>query len=239
MTRESVLLRTFVEMADTLVDDFDVVDLLTRLTDRCVDVLDISAAGIMLASPRGGDLRVVASSSESMRLVELFELQEAEGPCFDSFHSGALVTNPNLMTDDARWPRFARLAVDAGFRAVLALPMKLRGHTVGVLNLFGAVPGALDAADAQAAQALADVATIAVLQQRAAADSQALNEQLTQALQSRVAIEQAKGMIAERTGLDMEQSFKLLRDHARSHNLRLVDVAHAVQHGTVDLAPPR
>ena len=232
MSREESLVRTFLELADTLVDDFDVVDLLTVLADRCVEVLDVTATGLMLAGA-DGELRVVASSSDTMRMLELFEVQAEEGPCMDCYRTGEPVVNDRLSTSDSRWPRFTPRALDAGFRAVHALPMRLRRQTLGALNLFSAEPGRLAETDVIAAQAFADVATIAILQHRAVAEAQAINDQLTNALNSRVLIEQAKGMVAERTGLDMEQSFNLLRAHARNNNLRLADVATDVITGTV------
>jgi GAF domain-containing protein len=233
MSRETLLVQTLVELADTLVDDFDVVELLTRLADRCVEVLDVTAAGLMLARPGGGELQVVASSSDAMRVLELFELQAEEGPCPDCYRTGEPVVNQDLATVDGRWPRFAPQALAAGFRSVHALPMRLRGVTIGALNLFRATDGVLDGADVVAAQALADVATIAILQQRAAVEAKVLNEQLTQALNTRIVIEQAKGVLAERGGLDMEQSFIRLRGHARGHNLRLADVAQSIIDGTL------
>jgi GAF domain-containing protein len=233
MTREALLARTFVELADTLVEDFDVVDVLTVLTDRCVEVLEVTAAGLMLAGPGGADLRVVASSSEAMRLLELFELQAEEGPCLDCYRTGEPVLNQDLATVDGRWPRFAPRALDAGFHSVHAVPMRLRGQTIGALNLFRAEEGGLDEGDVIAAQALADVATIAVLQHRASLEARVLNDQLSEALNTRIVIEQAKGVLAERAGLDMEQSFSRLRGHARGHNLRLADVAQAVIDGTL------
>src|SRR5688572_32904275 len=175
MTRESVLARTLVELADTLVDDFDVVELLTLLADRCVEVLDVEAAGIMLAAPDGA-LRVMASSSEAMRVLELFEIQAQEGPCLDSHRTGLPVVNQDLATVNGRWPRFAAEALAAGFRSVHALPMRLRGTVVGALNLFHVEPGEMHQADVDAAQALADVATIAVLQHRAALEAQRSEE---------------------------------------------------------------
>jgi GAF domain-containing protein len=231
MTRESVLARTLVELADTLVDDFDVVDLLTRLADRCVEVLDADAAGIMLAAP-DDRLRVMASSSETMRLLELFEIQTQEGPCLDAHRTGLAIVNQNLASVNGRWPRFAAEALAAGFHSVHALPMRLRGSVIGALNLFRAGPGEMGRADIEVAQAFADVATIAILQHRAALEAQVVSDQLTYALNSRIVIEQAKGMVAERLNLDMERSFTALRNHARSHNLRLADVANAVVAGT-------
>ena len=177
MAREALLARTFVELADTLVDDFDVVELLTLLADRCVDVLDVGAAGLMLAAP-DGDLRVMASSSEAMRLLELFELQSQEGPCLDCYRTGQPVVNQDLATVNGRWPRFAPEALAAGFHSVHALPMRLRGTVIGALNLFHIDPGEMRQADVDAAQALADVATIAILQHRAALEAQVVNEQL-------------------------------------------------------------
>ena len=232
MPREALLAQTLVELADTLVDDFDVVELLTLLADRCVEVLDVAAAGLMLGYP-GGDLRVMASSSEAMRLLELFELQSEEGPCPDCYRTGEPIVNQRLLASGGRWPRFGPRAVQSGFKSVHALPMRLRSVTVGALNLFRADEGALNDADVLAAQALADVATIAVIQHREAHDTQVVNEQLHHALNSRIVIEQAKGMVAEGAGLDMHQAFTRLRNHARSRNCRLVDVAHNVIAGTL------
>jgi len=231
-----MLARALVELADNLVSDFDVTELLTVLTDRCVDVLDVSAAGIMLASP-AGDLRVMASSSEEMRLLELFELQSQEGPCLDCYNTGEPVVNVDL-GDDSRWPQFAQRATAAGFRSVHALPMRLRGAVLGALNMFNVDTGQVRPADMAAAQALADVATIAIIQHRAAAEAKLLNEQLSGALNTRIVIEQAKGMIAQRHGVDMETAFTALRDHARAHNLRLADLARDVTDGRQDLATP-
>jgi GAF domain-containing protein len=242
MPRETTLAKTLVELADTLVADFDVVELLTVLTDGCIDVLDVGAAGLMLVAPQG-DLRVMASSSETMRVLELFELQSREGPCLDCYRTGQPVLNHDLATASQRWPRFAAEALVAGFHTVHALPMRLRGTVLGALNLFHIHPGDMRQADIDAAQAMADVATIAILQHRATHEAQILNDQLNQALNSRVVIEQARGMLAERLGIDMEQAFATLRHHARSHNLRLVNVARNIIEGTLAAStldpPPR
>jgi len=235
MSRETLLARTLVELADSLVADFDVVDLLTLLVDGCVDVLDVGAAGIMLAAP-DGELRVMASSSEAMRVLELFELQSHEGPCLDCHRTGDPVVSQDLSAGRNRWPRFAAEALAAGFHAVHALPMRLRGKVIGALTLFHVEPGEMRRADLDAAQAFADVATIAILQHQAVIDAHVLNEQLSGALNTRVVIEQAKGVVAERQGLDMDQAFATLRNHARNHNRRLVDVATDVIAGS--LAPP-
>jgi GAF domain-containing protein len=233
--REVLLARALVELADTLVEDFDVVELLTRLVDRCVGVLGVSAAGLMLVAPEG-DLRLAASSSEAMRVVELFELQAQEGPCLDCYRTGAPVVNQNLAIVNGRWPNFAPVALDAGFRSVHALPMRLRGQVIGAVNLFRADEGAMEETDVLAGQALADMATIAILRHRAAAEAQVLNEQLSFALNSRILIEQAKGVLTGRAGLDMDQAFSRLRNHARNHNLQLVDVARQIIDRTLDTA---
>jgi GAF domain-containing protein len=232
MLRESLLARTLVELADTLVDDFDVVDLLTLLADRCVETLDVAAAGIVLASP-DGRLRVLASTSDAMRLLALFELQADEGPCLDCYRTGEPVAHEELTSARARWPRFAAEALAAGFHSVQALPLRLRGTTIGALNLFDADAAEPGPADAEVAQAFADVATIAILQHRAVREAQVVNEQLNRALNSRIVIEQAKGVLAEREGLDVQQAFDRLRGHARNHNVRLSDLASDVIAGTV------
>ena len=233
MTREHEVVRSLVALADTLVADYDVIDLLTGLTDRCVAVLGASAAGVMLASAEG-DLRLVASSSDAMRVVELFELQAREGPCLDAFHTGERVSHERLTAGAGRWPRFATVAVDAGFQSVFALPMRLRDVTIGALNLFNVEDTPMHEDDVVVARAFADLATISVLQQRAVADSQRLNEQLTTALTSRVLIEQAKGVVFERAGVDMSEAFSRLRSYARNHNMRLTDVAQAAIDGALD-----
>ena len=227
MSRESLLVRTLVELADNLVDDFDVIDVLTVLSGRCVEVLDVDSAGVMLTSP-GGELQVVASSSDTMRGLELFELQSDEGPCVDCFRSGEPIVNVELAGSDFQWPVFAPRAVADGFHSVHALPMHLRGTTVGALNLFRIAHGTLGAEDVLVAQALADVATIAIIQHEAAVDAAVLNAQLGEALNSRIIIEQAKGRISEASGRGVDESFQRLRNHARNHNLRLTELARDV-----------
>ncbi len=232
MPREATLAKALVELADTLVADFDVVDMLTTLADHCVEVLAVDVAGIMLAAP-DGDLRVMASSSAAMRELELFELQAQDGPCLDCYRTGEPIVNQDLAAGGGRWPRFAPEALAAGFHSAHALPLRLRGTIIGALNLFHVKAGVMEQNDIDAAQALADVATIAILQHRASGEAQAINEQLNHALKSRVVIEQAKGVVAERLGLEMERAFTALRGHARTHNLRLSDVAESVIDGTI------
>ncbi|WP_328745242.1 GAF and ANTAR domain-containing protein [Streptomyces sp. NBC_00285] len=224
--KEQLMARTFVELADSLVADFDLMDFLRMLTDRCVDLLDASAAGVLLAD-RDGVLRVMAASDERVRLLELFQLQNHEGPCLDCFHTGIAVSVHDLRDEAARWPLFTAQARRSGFTAVQALPMRLRDEVVGALNLFHTTPAPISPVATPFAQALADVATISLLQQRTSERSTLLNEQLQTALSSRVLIEQAKGKLAERRHTDMEQAFTALRSYARSHNRRLSDVARA------------
>jgi GAF domain-containing protein len=227
----------FVEMADTLVDDFDMIDFLHVLTERCVQLLGVSAAGLLLTD--GQDtLQVVAASSERTRLLELFQLQTDQGPCVDCFRTGQPVSVADLPSA-GRWPRFAAAAADVGFTAVHALPMRLRTEVIGALNFFDTDPGALDAGKLRVGQALADVATIGLLQHRAISQRDALTEQLQTALNSRVLIEQAKGMVAERLHLDLAEAFTLIRGSARSHNRRLSDLAQAIVDGSEQIQPAR
>ena len=233
MNRETSLVQSFLEMADTLVEDFDVVDLLTGLADRCVTILGVSAAGVMLATP-DGHLRLAASSSETMRILEMFELQADEGPCLDAFHTGQPVEHENLHAGTGRWPRFSTVALQAGFESVIAIPMRLRDMTVGALNIFSVTQTPMDGSDVLVARAFADLATISLLQNRASSETQTMNEQLTRALSSRIIIEQAKGVIFERAHVDMPEAFSRMRNYARNHNLRLTDVAQAVIDGSLD-----
>jgi GAF domain-containing protein len=233
-SRERTLAETFVALADTLVDDYDVVDLLDRLVAACVDVLGATASGLLLTDPRG-NLAVVASSSEESRLLEIFQLQTNEGPCLDCVRSGSPITCPDLSAEEKRWPVFVPAALAAGFLSVVAVPLRLRTQTIGGLNLFQRRAEPLTEDDQRVAQALADVATIGILQQRSAQRSSQLSEQLQLALNSRVVVEQAKGVLAERQGIDMDAAFGILRKYARDNNLKLGDVAGAIIHGDLDL----
>jgi GAF domain-containing protein len=230
MPNDTLLAKTFVQLADTLVAEFDMVDSLSMLTDRCVEILDVDQAGLMLVSPEG-NLHVMSSSSEEMRLLELFELQSEEGPCLDCFHSGEPVVNDDLATVGGRWPRFSSQALAVGFHAAHALPMRLRGSIIGALNLFQRDQGVLSQVDLAVGQALADIATIAILQHRAARETQILTDQLQSALNSRVVIEQAKGMLAQANRLDLQEAFAMLRRYSRSHNLGISLVATSVVNG--------
>ena len=165
----------------------------------------------------------------------MFELQANEGPCLDCFISGEPIVNLELSALDDRWPRFARRAVVDGFHSVHALPMHLRGITVGALNMFRVDTGSLHEEDVLVAQALADVATIAIIQHQASVSAAVLNSQLSEALNSRIIIEQAKGKVSEASGLDMDRSFQRIRNHARNHNLRLTELARGIAEGTTSI----
>jgi len=224
----------FVELADTLVDDFDVVDFLHLVTVRCAQVLDVVAAGVMLTDQQGA-LRVVAASTEATRLLELLQLQTNEGPCPECFRTGKPIAVPDLAAAANRWPRFVTEARQLGFAAVHALPMRLRNDVIGTLNLFDTRPIVLGPDTVRLAQGLADVATIGILHARAIRHSETLAEQLQTALNSRIVIEQAKGVIAERRRMDMDQAFNLLRRATRAKNRKLSDLARAIVEGTETL----
>jgi GAF domain-containing protein len=234
VAREDLLVRTFVELADTLVDDFDVIEVTQMLVERCVDLFD-AAAGVLLADP-DGTLRVLASSTEQLRIVELFEVQAQEGPCLDCFRSGQPVINEDLTHVHGLWPQFAPVAVGGGYRSVHALPVRLRDQVIGALNLFRAGPGRLDELDVRAAQAIADATAISILQQRALQEARLLADQLRAALDSRVLIEQAKGMLAERAQLSVSDAFVTMRRYARDHNERITGVSRAIIDGTLSVA---
>jgi hypothetical protein len=224
------LVDTFVTLADTLVDDFDVVEFLSMLTSQVVAHSIATEAGILLADENGA-LQVMAASKERTRLLELFQIQNAEGPCQECFTTGRTVTVSDLELEQDRWPRFAPRALAVGFRSVQAVPMRLRGEILGAMNLFIAEPGGIQPADQTVAQALADIATIGLLQRRTILNAQLHLGQIQHALHSRIAIEQAKGFIAQQAGISMDDAFERLRDHARNHNQRLHDLALAVVNG--------
>jgi GAF domain-containing protein len=230
------LTKAFVKLADTLVDEFDVIELLHVLTGHCVQLLRVDAAGVMLADPRG-QLWVAAASSERARLVELFELQNDEGPCLVCYRTGQAVAYADLGDGAAPWSRFAAHADAAGFSSVHALPMRLRQQIIGALNLFLREPIPLRDDDVRIAQAFADIATIAILQERLVREHEVVAQQLQVALNSRVVIEQAKGILAERRNLDMETAFSTLRAAARRTNTRLSDLARdlVASRGDIDL----
>ncbi|MDQ1546861.1 MAG: hypothetical protein QOH69_1765 [Actinomycetota bacterium] len=218
---------TFATLADTLVAGFDVVDLLQTLVESCERMLDISAAGILLMNEEG-DLEVVASTSEAARLVELMQLSAESGPCIVSFTSGQVVSVPDIRESPPEWARYRESALEQGFASVYAIPLRLRETTIGALNLLRSAVGELDSTDIRIATALADVATIGILHERAIVESGRVREQLSQALQSRIVIEQAKGVISHLHSISTDDAFTVLRSYARSHRLLLSDVAYRV-----------
>jgi transcriptional regulator with GAF, ATPase, and Fis domain len=224
MITPATLAEVFVEVADTLVDDFDLIEFLQNLTVRSSVLFDVNAAGLLLADHKG-QLQLMAASDERSHMLELFQLQAHEGPCQECFAHGAAVSDPDLTQAFDRWPRFAPHAVEAGYRAVHAFPMRLRREVIGALNLFSTNAGAMEAPDARVVQALADVGTIALLQERAIRRGEFLTEQLQGALNSRILIEQAKGVLAQVHGCTTDEAFDMLRAYARGHGKPLRDVA--------------
>lgn len=235
MTREQRIVATFVELADTMVDDFDVIEFLHRLSERCVELLDCVEAGLLLADA-AGVLRVMASSSERSDALDLLQSQNEEGPCFECYQRGRAVFSDDLGADLGRWPVFAPAAVQKGVRSVQAVPMRVRGQTVGALNLFRSGVGRMAARDMPLAQGMADIAAIALVQERAVRESRDVVAQLQGALSSRIVIEQAKGVMAARARIGVDDAFARLRAHARDHNCRLSDVARGVIDGRLDAA---
>lgn len=232
MDKSERLAQVFVELSDTLIENFDVVDFLQTLTDRCVELLGADAAGLMLTDQRGG-LQLMAATLERARLLEVFELQIQEGPCLECFTDGLPITNVDLAEAHRRWPVFTPEAIGAGFGATHALPMRLRGRVIGALNLFTDQPVHLSGTDLGIGQAMADVATIGLLHQRNAQEQTILSEQLQTALHSRVLVEQAKGSLAARADISVADAFTKLRLYARSNQLTLTDVAAAVVAGEI------
>ena len=232
-SRDEWLARTFVELADTLVADFDLIDFLSMLAERCVELLETVEVGLVLPDGRGR-IQVMASSTERMRVVELFEVQNEEGPCLDCQRWGEQIVNQALDAVDDRWPRFAPMARDAGFQMVHALPLRLRDNVIGAMNVFDVEHHALTPEMVNLTQALADAATIGILQERTVKNRTDLSEQLQVALTSRIVIEQAKGILAERQRVDMDEAFAMLRSYARSNRLRLSDVAAGIVDRSLD-----
>jgi transcriptional regulator with GAF, ATPase, and Fis domain len=234
MAREDRLVEALVTLADTLVDHYDIIDFLQTLAERCVELVDVSAAGIMLADPQS-ELRHAACSNEQMRLVELFELQVEEGPCFDAYRTQTPVICASPEEAAQRWPEFARHAIKNGFAAFSAVPMRLRTDVVGALNMFSTEVGALGDDDIKVVQAMADIATIGILQERSIRDAHAFSTQLEVALESRVVIEQAKGIVAERSHISVDDAFERIRSFARAHNRLLSESARQIIDGTLQV----
>jgi len=223
-SREAALVDAFTTLADSLVAGFDVIELLQSLVETCHDLLDVAEGGILLADEQGV-LDVVASTSEATSLVETMQLDAEQGPCWECFRTGRVSTVASLEADDPRWPEFARVARQQGFRSVHAIPLRLRDQVIGTLNLLRHEPGELNDRDVRVAQALADVATIGILQERTLRESAVVQAQLQRALSTRIVIEQAKGVLAHTHDVSTDEAFDLMRSHARSQQLRLADVA--------------
>jgi GAF domain-containing protein len=231
VTREALLADTFLKLADTLVDDFDAIEVLTMLTSRCVELLDAASSGILLADP-DGVLHVMASSSDEANTLELFQIQNEEGPCLDAFRSGVVVV-ANDLREESRWPRFTRKAVADGLLSVHAFPMVVRTSLIGTMNLFMTGPRGLTPGDEVVAQALAHAATLTLLHNEAAVSSQRLMAQLQRAFSSRIVIEQAKGVISELSRVGTDAAFERLRTYARTHEMKLTVAAEAVVNRTL------
>jgi GAF domain-containing protein len=229
----------FVEVADTLVDEFDLIDFLHLLSERAASLVDAAAVGIVLADPRGR-LEFMAGSNENVKLLELFQLQNHEGPCLEAFRTAQPVINVDLGAAGDRWPRFAPRATALGFHAVHAFPLRLRQLVIGAMNVFGATKGGdFQDTDVTVMQALADVASIALIQERAIRRAEVLSEQLQGALNSRIVIEQAKGAVAQARGVSVDEAFASIRGYARSKHRRITDVAHTIiaDPATAELLP--
>ncbi|HVL99220.1 MAG TPA: GAF and ANTAR domain-containing protein [Egibacteraceae bacterium] len=235
-SREQAVIDTFVELADTLASDYDIGDFLQMLVDRCADVLEVETCGVLVES-RGGDLRLVAATSETMEELEDTELRFKEGPCLDAYRTAEQVTRENISKEAERWPRIVAKATEMGLAAVYAFPIRLRDDCIGALNLYREVTGAFEENDVRLAQAFADIAAIGILQQRKVADAEDRAHQLQSALDSRVVIEQAKGIIGERHQLTPAEAFQVIRTYSRSHNRKLRDVCEGIVKGDVAVGP--
>ncbi|MBB5955902.1 hypothetical protein FHS29_002483 [Saccharothrix tamanrassetensis] len=233
-TQDRHVRETFIMLADTLVADFDLIDFLDLLARRCADLLGVTACGLLLVDHHG-TLTTVAASSEEARLLELFQLQNSEGPCLDCYRNGALVSCADLDEPDGRWPQFTEAALNTGFKGVHALPMRLRDEVIGTMSVFTSTTGALSASALELGQGLADMATIGILHERIVRRHEVVTEQLQTALNSRVLIEQAKGVLAERLRIPVDAAFAALRSHARTTNRKLLDVAQAVIDGSLTI----
>lgn len=226
--------RTFVELADTLVEGFEVLDFLFLLCQRCAEVLAVDAVGVLLAPP-GGDLRLSAASNEESELLELFDLQQQEGPCYDAFVTGSPVSHGDIAEVEDRWPIFVPRALKAGFRAVYGFPLRLRDDVIGALNMFRAEPGDFDGADVLAGRAMADIATIGIMHERVVREAELRVEQVQHALDSRAVVERAKGVLAERHRLSLGEAFTVLWDYARRNDRQLSEVCSEIVDGTLSL----
>jgi transcriptional regulator with GAF, ATPase, and Fis domain len=233
--RDRRLAATFVELADTLVAGFDIIDMLHTLTERCVELLGVTAAAVLLPDRRRA-LQLVASSSDQARLLDVMRLRNQEGPFLDAYRTGTAAASADLTTEVARWPRLAEAARDSGYAGAQALPLRLHDQPLGVLGLFNAAAGILATDTVAIGQSMADIATISILHTRAFQRQEQLAEQLHSTLNARITIEQAKGFVAEKLRVPVAEAFALMRDHAHTHHVPLTDLARAVLTYQVDPA---
>jgi GAF domain-containing protein len=236
ITRETRLNAAFVKLADTLIDDYDIVDLLHTLVEECTAIFDVQAGGLMLADA-DGQLQLLASTSEKADLVEIMQLNAGHGPCVECFETGKSVAIPDIANSGNRWPEFRAEALRQGFHSINATPLRLRGQTIGTLNLLSTSVGDMSARDTLAAQALSDVATIGILQERLIKERGIVADQLQRALDSRVLIEQAKGVLSEFASINVDEAFGVMRAYARGHNMRLHDVAEGIVGRIISVVP--
>jgi transcriptional regulator with GAF, ATPase, and Fis domain len=232
--REGAIIDAFVHLSDTLVEDYDVIEFLHFLTERCVELTGIDEAGVMIGA-LPGHLQAVAASTERSYLLELFELQNQDGPCLDAFRGGVTVTAADLAEEPERWPIFTPRAVSAGFSSVHSIPMRLRNEVIGAVNLLSVGTGVMSQQDARLARALSDIATVAILQQRTISDVETINSRLSTALNSRIRIEQAKGVLAERAGTTVDEAFAMIRSYARSRQRSLTGVCDDIVRRVLDV----
>jgi GAF domain-containing protein len=232
--REGAIIDAFVHLSDTLVEDYDVIEFLHYLTERCVELTDVDEVGVMIGA-LPGRLQAVAASTERSYLLELFEVQNEDGPCLDAFRGGVNVTVENLSEEPDRWPVFTPRALAAGFAAVHSIPMQLRNEVIGAVNLLCVEPGALSSGDERLVRALSDIATVGILQQRTISEVEVINTHLTAALTSRIRVEQAKGVVAERVGTTVDEAFVMIRSYARGRQLRLTAVCEQIVLRTIDV----
>jgi GAF domain-containing protein len=227
--QERTMLEAFVTLADSLVGDYEVNEFLRMLMERCAEVFEVTTAGVMLESA-DGHLRIAAALSAEMEELEQAEVDNEDGPCHEAYRTGEPVVADDLDTSDVadRWPRVVDRMREMGLKAVYAFPLRLRDDRIGALNLYRAAPGAFRDEDVRLAQAMADVATIGILQVRKLESAEQRAGQLQHALDSRVVIEQAKGIVSARRDVSVDEAFHAIRRHARSHGRNIHEVARSI-----------
>lgn len=227
LTNPSRLSDLFVAAADTLVGGFDLVDFLHGVATGAAKITGSSAIGLLLAE-RDGGLRVIAASSEDPELLGLFSIQRAEGPCLDAHRAGAELPDIDLRATHDPWPDFTSQATALGFTGTHCFPLRLRGKTVGAMHAFQDDGHHLSADERRSGRALADLAAISLVQERATRRPGELTEQVLFALNSRIVIEQAKGTVALNLDVGVAEAFELLRVRAAQHRMPLTELARAV-----------